>query len=119
MIALRQSTLFSGATVWARAAYRMKPLLGLAAFALSLSFVRIWVRAWVDTPLWLASRSAVPASRRASMSSALVVTVRTILSTSCLRTGSVAGSQFGFLTSVAPVSGLMLSNMYGPEEAGF
>src|SRR4051794_28327895 len=118
MTALRQLTLSSGATVWARAAYRMNPLFGLYAVCLSLSFVRIWVRAWVDTPLWLASRSAVPAIRRESMSSAFVVIVRMILSTSCLRFGSEAGSQFGFLTSTAPVSGLMLSNLYGPEEAG-
>ena len=118
MIALRQSMLSSGATFWARAAYRMKPLFGLYAFALSLSLVRICVRAWVCTPLWLASRSAVPASRRESMSLAFVVIVRTTLSGSALRIGSVAGSQFGFRTSVAPVAGLMLWNMYGPEDAG-
>src|ERR1700759_4072939 len=117
MIALRQSMLFSGAT-GVIATYRRKPVTGASAFAFRVGSVRIFVRAVACTPVCPASTSAVPASRRLSRSSALVVTVNVILSGRALRIGSVAWSQFGLRTQTAPLPGEMLWNMYGPEEAG-
>ncbi len=120
MTALRQSTLSNGATLVLSAAYRRKPVVGVSAFAFRVGSWRILVRAAACTPVWLTSRSAVPAMSRLSMSSALVVTVRLIWSGSALRMVSVEASQFGFRTQVTPLPGWMLPglNMYGPEEAG-
>ena len=39
-----------------------------------------------------------------------------MLSGSALRIGSVAWSQFGLRTSVTPLPGWYVLNMYGPEE---
>src|SRR6516164_2832869 len=100
-MAIRQLTLFSGATLVLRYANQVKPLIGSSEEAFRLDEDRIFARAAACTPVPAASTLRSPARSRLSMSLALMFIVRVILLTSCLALGSVAGFHSVFGTSVS------------------
>src|ERR1700749_828601 len=99
-MAIRQCTLFSGASVVLIAANQVNPLIGLSDEAFSDGVDRILARAAAWTPVPAASTLRSPASSRLSMSFAFMFMVMVILLTSCLAFGSVDCFQNVFGTSV-------------------
>ena len=100
-MAIRQCTLFSGASVVLMAVNQVKPESGSSAEAFSDGVDRSLARPAAWTPVPAASTWRSPANSRLSMSFALTFIVSTILLASCLAFGSVDGFQFGFGTRVS------------------
>ena len=99
--AIRQCTLFSGASVVLMAANQVNPASGSSDVAFSVGEDRILARAAAWTPVPAASTWRSPASSRLSMSFAFMFIVMVILLASCLAFGSVDAFQFGFGTRVS------------------
>src|ERR1043166_7835114 len=96
----------------------MKPVFGASAFFLSSGSRRIFVCAFDWTPVWLVSRSIVPAISSLSIVFGSTTTVMSISSGRALRTVSVERSQFGLRLSGALLPGWRSDRMYGPDDHG-